>query len=122
MTQHQCRRSHCSTARERAPVQPVPSASEPETAKLAQFSAKPQCRCPLHPEKREAATDHYEGSLSSAVQHSSVQGSTQVARSTDPKQGKTQVGGGGAGFEPDSGGNTTKREMNTRMPPWFVLN
>ena len=55
-TQHQCRHSHCSTAPERVLEQPLPCASEPETAKPAQFSAKPQCRYPLHPEKRVAAT------------------------------------------------------------------
>ena len=121
MTQRQCRHSHCSTAPERAPVQPVPSAREPVIAKPAQFSSRPQCRYPLHPVKRGAATDHRQGSLPSAVKRSNVQGSTQVPRSTDQRQGKTQVGGGGVGFELDSGGNTTKREMNTRMPPWLVL-
>ena len=117
MTQHQCRHSHCSTAPKRAPVQPVPSAREPVMAKPTQFGSKPQCRHPLHPVKRGAATDHRQGSLPSAVKRNNVQGSTQVPRSTDQRQGNTQVGGCGAGFEPDSGGITTKREMNTRMPP-----
>ena len=51
-TQHQCRHSQCSTAPERALEQLVPCASEPETAKPAQFNSKPYCRYSLHPEKR----------------------------------------------------------------------
>ena len=35
--------------------------SEPETAKLAQFSAKPQCKYSLHPEKRVAVIDNLKG-------------------------------------------------------------
>ena len=77
---------HKDTAPESTPVQPVPCASEPETAKPAQFSAKPQCRYHLRPEKRVAATDYSAGSLPSVVQCSSIQGSTQVARLTDPRQ------------------------------------
>ena len=76
MTQRQCRHSHCSTAPERAPVQPIPSVREPVMAKPAQFGSRPQCRYPLYPVKRGAVTDHCQGSLPSAVKRSNVQGST----------------------------------------------
>ena len=122
MTQHQCRHSQCSTAPERAPEQPVPCASEPETAKPAQFSSRPHCRYPLHPVKRGAATGHSEGSLPSAVLRSSVQGSTQVPNSTRPSGENIQVGGGGKDFEPDTGGNTTKKgDEYLKCPPGLCL-
>ena len=122
MTQHQCRHSHCSTAPERAPEQPVPCASEPETAKPAQFSAKPQCRYPLHPVKRGAATGHSEGSLPSAVaaqQRPRIDPGTKIDQ---PKAVKTsRLAVVERNLSQILGEMLPKREMNTRMPPWLVL-
>ena len=72
-------------------MQLVPYASEPEMAKLAPFSAKPQCRYPLHPEKRVVATDNRKSSRPIAMQCSSAPRSTQVKMATVPNQRNAQV-------------------------------
>ena len=68
------------------------------------------------------ATGHSEGSLPSAVLRSSVQGSTQVPNSTKPSGENIQVGGIGKEFEPDTGGNTTKKgDEYPKCPPGLCL-
>ena len=68
-----------------------------------------------------AATDHCEGSLPSAVLHSSVQGSTQVPNSTKPSGENIQVSGGGKEFEPDTGGTLPKGDEYPKCPPGLCL-
>ena len=86
-------------------------------AKRAQFSAKPQCRYPLHPEKRVAVTDHCEGSLPSAVtvqQRPRIDPGTQINR---PKALENiQASGGGKEFEPDTGGTLPKGDEYPNAP------
>ena len=86
------------------PVQPILSASEPEMAKPAQFSAKLQRRYPLHPVKRVAAPDNRESSRPSAVLHSST---PKLYPGEDGDRAKPRKRPGlqcFLGIEPDSGG------------------
>ena len=85
-------------------MQPMPFASEPETAKPAQFSAKPQRKYPLHPVKRVAAPDNRESSRPSAVLHSST---PKLYPGEDGDRAKPRRRPGlrcFLGIEPDTGG------------------
>ena len=106
--QHQC-----------ASRQLVYRASVPGAPKLAQFESEPQCKYPSGPDKRGVVTDQRFKQPPIVGKHqkrNSIQGSTQVPRSTNQKQCQTQVGGGGKEFDPDTGGTLPKGDEYPNAP------